>query len=100
MYGRVIMIAEDDEVVDTTGQPVEAGPLVLELQASGWTYRSVFVLWDRQTGSLWYPYPDDGGLKAIAGPLAGRVLKTVGGEITTWDAWVKQHPGSPVLTDD
>ena len=100
VYGREIVIEDDDEVADTAGEPVEAGPLVPELEASGWTYHDVFVLHDRQTGSLWYPYPDDGGLKAINGPLAGRVLETVGGEITTLNAWVERHPHSLVLSEE
>jgi hypothetical protein len=28
----------------------------LTLVPSGWTYDNTFVLYDRETGSLWYPY--------------------------------------------
>jgi hypothetical protein len=70
---------------------------VLELGASGWTYRNVFVLYDHQTGSLWYPYPQDAGLRSIAGPLEGHVLNSRSGQLSTWREWSAVHPDTLLL---
>jgi hypothetical protein len=77
------------------GRELDGG--VLTLEASGWTYEDVFVLHDQETGSLWYPYPDVPGLRAIAGPLEGRTLPLVEGERTTWSEWVDAHPDTVLL---
>jgi hypothetical protein len=97
VYGRDVRIGADAGLRDTSGEPIPAGTLVLDLGASGWTYHNVFVLYDRETGSLWYPYPEDGGLRAIAGPLEGRVLESQRGTSTSWADWVRDHPGSLLL---
>jgi uncharacterized protein DUF3179 len=70
---------------------------VLTLEASGWTYQDVFVLHDRGTGSLWYPYPEIPGLRAIAGPLEGHELPLVEGEQVTWREWLDVHPETLIL---
>jgi hypothetical protein len=87
VYGREVTIGANAGLRDTSGEPIPAGELVLDLGASGWTYHDVFVLNDRETGSLWYPYPEDGGLRAIVGPLEGRVLKAGRGELSSWEDW-------------
>jgi len=97
VFGRELTIEEGDDVRDTAGERIAPGELVLELGASGWTYHAVFVLYDRETGSLWYPYPEDDGLKAIAGPLEGRVLEAQRGELSSWGEWSAAHPQSLVL---
>ena len=70
---------------------------VLTFEASGWTYEDVFVLHDQETGSLWYPYPDVPGLRAIAGPLEGRTLPLVDGERAMWGEWVAAYPDTGLL---
>lgn len=97
MYGREVRIGANAGVHDALGKPIAAGELVLDVGASGWTYKDVFVLYDRQTASLWYPYPEDGGLRAIAGPLEGRVLKAQRGELSSWTVWSRDHPATLVL---
>jgi hypothetical protein len=97
VYGREVEVRENDDLRDTTGETIPAGDLVLDLGASGWTYHDVFVLYDGETGSLWYPYPEDGGLRAIAGPLEGRVLTAQRGESSSWREWSQGHPESLVL---
>lgn len=97
MHGREVRIGANAGLRDTSGEPIAAGELVLDLGASGWTYHNVFVLYDRETGSLWYPYPDDGGLRAIAGPLEGRVLKAQRGTSASWADWSRDHPDTLVL---
>ena len=58
-------------------------------------YNGVFVMEDRQTGSVWTHY--DG--KVLTGPLAGTGVEL---EIqlmlhTTWEDWLAQYPDSVVL---
>ncbi len=68
---------------------------VLTLAPSGWTYRRTFVLYDRETGSLWYPY--DKGLMAIQGTFFQRWLPRLDSEDTTWERWRRKHPGTRLM---
>ena len=67
----------------------------LTIAPSGWTYENVFVLYDKETGSLWYP--DRRGLTSIQGELFGRRLPKLSSEDTSWGAWVADHPDSAIL---
>ena len=74
--------------------------MTLTLGASGWTYRSTFVLYDHQTGSMWLPRPgEDGTLRftGISGEHAGRVLAPVPLVRTTWRDWVAMHPAATIM---
>lgn len=68
---------------------------VLTLAPSGWTYRDTFVLYDRETKTLWYPYKK--GLMGIQGKYFKRWLPKVSSRDTTWGKWYDEHPGSKVL---
>ncbi len=68
---------------------------VLTIAPSGWTYEDVFVLYDKETGSLWYP--DWRGLKAIQGELFGERLRKLSSDDTSWGEWVSDHPESAIL---
>ena len=68
---------------------------VLTLAPSGWTYKSVFVLYDRETGSLWYPYED--GLMSIQGPYFKKLLRKLPSTDTSWDTWKKLHPATKLM---
>ncbi len=68
---------------------------VLTLSPSGWTYERTFVLYDKETGSLWFP--DDGGLLAIQGKYFGQRLAKVLFEDTVWSKWSEEHPDSKIL---
>jgi len=67
----------------------------LTLVPSGWTYKSTFVLYDRETGSLWYP--NKNGLMGIQGKYFKRLLPKVDHEVTRWKKWIKKHPDTKVL---
>jgi hypothetical protein len=67
----------------------------LTLAPSGWTYRNVFVLYDRETNTLWYPYRS--GLRGIQGPFFNRWLPKLPSDDTTWEQWRRAHPGSGIL---
>jgi hypothetical protein len=67
----------------------------ITLAPSGWTYKSTFVLYDRETGSLWYPFDD--GLMSIQGFYFKRRLPMISSEDTRWKDWVEKHPNSKIL---
>ena len=77
MYSRII----DDQI--------------LTLAPSGWTYKRTFVLYDKETGTLWYP--DDKGLMGIQGHYFKRRLPRIDAKDTQWGEWVDRHPQSKVL---
>ncbi|WP_367888786.1 DUF3179 domain-containing (seleno)protein [Desulfoluna spongiiphila] len=64
----------------------------LTLAPSGWTYRNTFVLYDKESGSLWYP--EEKGLKAIQGHHLGKTLQEIAHEDTSWHLWQQAHPKS------
>jgi hypothetical protein len=67
----------------------------LTLAPSGWTYKNTFVLYDKETGTLWYPYKK--GLMGIQGVYFKRWLQKVPSEDTRWKSWKKRHPDSRIL---
>jgi len=62
----------------------------LTLAPSGWTYKYTFVLYDKESRSLWYP--DGKHLKAIQGRHLGKSLHEVSHVDTSWSSWRKSHP--------
>ena len=71
---------------------------ILTLSASGWTYRSTFVLYDYETESLWYHLPGEDGLTGIGGTYADRKLTELQSVLTRWNLWKEEFPDSKVLT--
>ncbi|UCD81071.1 MAG: DUF3179 domain-containing protein [Desulfobacterales bacterium] len=67
----------------------------LTLIPSGWTYESTFVLYDRETGSLWYPF--ENGLMGIQGVYFERWLPKLASDDTRWDEWKAKHPHSRIM---
>jgi hypothetical protein len=67
----------------------------LTIVPSGWTYKNTFVLYDRETGTLWYPYRK--GLKGIQGKYFNRRLKKLPSDDTVWRKWKRKHPVSEIL---
>ncbi len=67
----------------------------LTLAPSGWTYRNTFVLYDKETETLWYPYAK--GLMGIQGFYFKRWLPLVESADTQWEQWRVKHPESAVL---
>jgi hypothetical protein len=67
----------------------------LTLAPSGWTYNNTFVLYDRETGSLWYPY--ENGLMSIQGKYFKEWLAEIPSEDVRWGEWIKRHPDSSIL---
>ncbi|MBW1693011.1 MAG: DUF3179 domain-containing protein [Deltaproteobacteria bacterium] len=68
---------------------------LLTLAPSGWTYNNTFVLYDKETETLWYPYKK--GLMGIQGQYFKRWLQKVSSKDTNWKDWKKKHPDSLIL---
>ncbi len=68
---------------------------VLTLAPTGWTYKSTFVLYDRETETLWYP--DKKGLIGIQGTFFKRRLPYVQSKDTLWSDWEAEHPSSKLM---
>ena len=67
----------------------------MTLAPSGWTYDNTFVLYDRETGTLWYPYRK--GLMGIQGTYFKRWLPKMKSDDMRWEKWKRKHPDSKVL---
>lgn len=66
---------------------------VLEFGHSGILYESSFVLYDRETESLWVQATG----RANYGPLKGQRLRLLNSTVTTWERWKKAYPATLVL---
>jgi hypothetical protein len=52
-------------------------------------------LYDRETGTLWYPY--EKGLMGIQGKYFKRWLPKISSKDTKWRDWSEKHPKSSIL---
>ncbi len=67
---------------------------------TGYTYNNTFVLYDRLTGSVWYPMSDS-GFDAIGGPALGRWIPFLAKPaVVPLSEWLKAHPETQVLLGD
>ena len=73
----------------------EIDGIKLTLAPSGWTYNFTFVLYDQETGTLWYPY--DKGLMGIQGVHFKRLLPEIPSETLRWGEWVEKYPQSKIM---
>jgi hypothetical protein len=65
----------------------------LHFGVSGLVYKASFLLYDRETESLWSQYLG----KAVSGPLAGRVLRSIPTRQEPMGVWSERHPQTTVL---
>lgn len=72
------------------------GDQVLEFGISGLLHNSNVLLYDRKHDALWSQV----SLTAISGPYAGKSLKHLPWQITTFDALKKKHPKAAVVSTD
>jgi len=74
---------------------------VLTLSASGWTYNNVFVLYDYETESMWYPMTDENDfttpLVCVSGVYADKMLSEILSQKANWSAWKSTHPGTKYM---
>ena len=72
----------------------------LTVGASGWTYFTRAVLWDRETESLWYLLDKTTGATCISGVYADRKLGEIFSSRKTtlyWKDWKAVHPNSKFM---
>lgn len=62
----------------------------------GALYECNLVLYDRETGSLWYQLRGE----ALGGALKGRVLQVLPSAVARWGDWRRLHPDGEVLIGD
>lgn len=66
----------------------------LDFGHSGWLWRSSYLLYDRETGSVWHHAT---GI-ALAGPMRGKRLARIATtSLMTYAAWCRENPGTLVL---
>jgi hypothetical protein len=65
----------------------------LHFGVSGLIYKAGFLLYDRETESLWSQYLGE----AVSGPLAGRTLRSIPTRQEPMGIWFKRHPHTTVL---
>ncbi len=77
------------EVPEISNEPFEFG-------TSGLLYRSNKLMYDRVTGTLWRQFTGE----PVVGPLVGSGIKLERFPVvvTTWAAWLAQHPRTTVLS--
>lgn len=73
----------------------------LTFAASGWTWHDIFILWDMETGSLWFPglsFPGGSDfLVCIAGPLQDQKVFAVDEYYRgSWKSWLQAKPNSKI----
>ena len=70
---------------------------MLEFGTSGYTMNNVFVLYDRNSDSVWYPLSED-SFDGVSGPNKGKRLDFIAKpEVMRLHEWAKMHPGTQVL---
>lgn len=66
-----------------------------EFGVSGLLYNSDVLMYDRETKSLWSQLM----VQAVTGPMKGTRLQQLPLSHTSWQEWVKRHPGTLVLSN-
>lgn len=65
----------------------------LTFGVSGKLIMNAVVMYDHQTDTLWSQFLASG----VDGPLAGVDMKLLPSQLTSWAAWVEQHPDTKLL---
>lgn len=70
------------------------GKRTLTFGHEGMLYKNSFVLYDRETGSLWVHTTGE----AVRGSLKDQQLQFLPAVVTSWKKWKTEHPETVVLT--
>jgi hypothetical protein len=73
---------------------------ILTLHSSSWVYDNTFVLYDKETESLWYPLQGTTGLTCISGEYAKRTLPELPATRTRWMDWKRDNHDTKFLNTD
>ena len=101
-YHQVVNDAVGGVPVAVTYDPLTGVPRVfkrtvdgreLHFGVSGLLYNSGFLMYDRETESLWSQFQG----RAISGPLAGKVLERVPVRQEEFASWTKREPKTRIL---
>ncbi len=66
---------------------------------TGYTYKNIFVLYDRATESVWYPLKE-GEFNALSGKLKGQTLPYIAEpELMSLGEWRELHPQTVILIE-
>ena len=65
---------------------------VLTFTTSGFTYQSQHVLYDMETGGLWFHLWESNDLTCISGPYAGRKMAGLESMYGPFLFWKERHP--------
>ena len=71
----------------------KVGDEVLEFGHEGVLYRRSFIMYDKQTESLWLHVTGE----ALKGPMKGTTLDFIPSEVVPWKSWRTRHPFTKVL---
>lgn len=64
---------------------------------TGYTLNKVFILFDRETNTVWYPGKND-TLNAVGGRLKGNSIPvSAKNEMMPLGQWLEKHPDSKIL---
>lgn len=69
------------------------------LAASGWTWNDTFVLYDKETGSIWFGGAGPAGtpsLLCVSGPLENATLGRLEHNRVIWRSWYALYPFTKV----
>ena len=69
------------------------GGKVLEFGHEGVLYENSFIMYDKETESLWLHVTGE----ALKGPLKGEQLSFIPSEVVPWGEWRLRHPATKVL---
>ena len=70
---------------------------IIEFGTTGYTLNNVFVLYDRENGTTWYPLKE-GGFDAVAGVDQGKNIEFIEKPAKMkLSEWMKEHPNTTVL---
>ena len=67
---------------------------MLSFGHEGILYRRSFMMYDKETDSLWVHATGE----AVKGAYKGKVLTFLPSQVMPWGRWKKRHPGTSVLT--
>jgi hypothetical protein len=92
--GEEVVVAYDPLSGIPAGYKRSVEGRVLHFGVSGLIYAAQFLLYDRETESLWAEYEG----RAISGPLAGKQLERIEVRQELMGAWFQRHPDTLVMT--